>query len=124
MSDDRSGEPGQVVMADAGGETIAPPTLVNNVETMANVPGIMAHGPGWFRELGTDASPGTIICTVTGCTARHGVGEVAMGTPLREVINDIGGGARPGRRIVGAMSGVANAVVPDGLLDTPVSYEA
>src|SRR5207302_9530937 len=51
-------------------ETDAPPTLVNNAETMANVPGIMANGPSWFRELGTLDSPGTIVCTVSGHTAR------------------------------------------------------
>ncbi|HET9730660.1 MAG TPA: SLBB domain-containing protein, partial [Acidimicrobiia bacterium] len=122
VSDNTSGEPAQVVMA-AGGETIAPPTLVNNTETMANVPGILAHGPVWFREVGTDASPGSIVCTITGCTNRHGVAEVPMGTPLRDAIEMIGGGARPGRRLIGAMSGVANPVIPEALLDTPLTYE-
>ncbi len=114
----------EVVMAAPGDATPAPPTLVNNVETMANVPAIMANGPSWFREVGTDESPGTVVCTVSGCTERHGVAEVAMATPLRTVIDEVGGGARPGRRIVAAMSGVANPLVTEELLDTPVSYEA
>jgi NADH-quinone oxidoreductase subunit F len=118
------GMPADVVMADSHGETIAPPTLVNNVETMANVPGILAHGPAWFRELGTDDSPGTIVCTITGATQRHGVGEFPMGTPLRDVIDDIGGGPEPGRHLVAAISGVANPIVTADQFDTGVSYEA
>src|SRR3954454_21372016 len=121
---DREGEASGVIEAAAGGVTDAPPTLVNNVETMANVPGILAKGPAWFREVGTDESPGTIVCTVTGATRRAGVGEVPMGTPLRTVIDEIGGGARPGHRIAAAMSGVANALVPESMLDTPLTYEA
>jgi NADH-quinone oxidoreductase subunit F len=101
----------------------APPTLAENVETIANVPRIIARGSAWFRTEGTDESPGTLVCTVTGSTERHGVAEVAMGTPLREVIELIGGGARPGREIVAVLSGVANAFVPASALDTPVSYE-
>jgi NADH-quinone oxidoreductase subunit F len=113
----------QVEMAAPDDLTDAPPTLVNNVETMANVPGILAQGAEWFRSVGTDESPGTIVCTVTGQTARHGFAEVAMGTPLRDVIDTVGGGAIPGRRLVAAMSGVANSLVPADLFDTPVSYE-
>jgi NADH-quinone oxidoreductase subunit F len=116
-------EPAHVVMADRGDETIAPPTLVNNVETMANVPAILAEGADWFREVGTAESPGTIVCTVSGCTLRDGVGEFAMGTPLESIIDELGGGARPGHRIVGAMSGVANPLVPAESFDAPVSYE-
>src|SRR4029079_4347288 len=116
-------EPAFVVMADRSDETTAPPTLLNNVETMANVPAILAEGADWFREVGTDESPGTIVCTVSGCTRRDGVGEFAMGTPLRTVIDELGGGARPGHRIGGAMSGVANPIVLAESCDAPVSYE-
>jgi NADH:ubiquinone oxidoreductase subunit F (NADH-binding) len=123
VSEDDSGEPAQIVAAAPGDATGAPPTLVNNVETLANVPGILAHGPQWFRSVGTDESPGTVVCTVSGCTVRQGVGEVVMGTPLRLVIDELGGGARPGRRVVAAMSGVANPLVTADALDTPVSYE-
>ena len=99
------------------------PALVNNTETIANVARIIARGPTWFRNLGTEQSPGTIVCTVTGRTRRHGVGEVQMGTPLREVIEDIGGGPQPGRTIKAVLSGVANSVIPGSMLDAPVSYE-
>lgn len=99
------------------------PALVNNTETLANVPRIIARGPAWFRTVGTEESPGTIVCTVTGYTRRHGVGEVRMGTPLREVIDEIGGGPLEGRRIKAVMSGVATGIIPASQLDAPVSYE-
>jgi NADH:ubiquinone oxidoreductase subunit F (NADH-binding) len=63
------------------------------------------------------------VCTVTGRTRRHGVGEVRMGTPLGEVIEAVGGGVQPGRQVKAVLSGVANGVIPGSLLDTPVSYE-
>src|SRR6185295_18224055 len=62
------------------------PALVNNVETMANIPRIVARGPQWFRTVGTKRAPGTLVCTVTGSTRVQGVGEVRIGSPLREVI--------------------------------------
>ncbi|MEO7443493.1 MAG: NADH-ubiquinone oxidoreductase-F iron-sulfur binding region domain-containing protein, partial [Acidimicrobiales bacterium] len=99
------------------------PALVNNTETIANVSRIIARGPSWFRTVGTEQSPGTIVCTITGYTREHGVGEVQMGTPLRDVIEAVGGGARPGRTITAVMSGVANALIPASQLDAPVSYE-
>ena len=118
-----SGLSAHVDMAGPGGDQVAPPTLVDNVETLANVPRIVARGADWFRTEGTEKSPGTIVCTVTGSTRRHSVGEVQMGTPLREVIETIGGGARPGRRIKAVLPGVATGLVPEALLDTPVTYE-
>ena len=99
------------------------PALVNNTETLANVARIIARGATWFRSLGTTESPGTMVCTVTGYTQKHGVGEVQMGTPLGEVIEEIGGGPRPGRTIKAVLSGVANSVILGSMLDTPVSYE-
>jgi NADH:ubiquinone oxidoreductase subunit F (NADH-binding) len=99
------------------------PALVNNTESLANVPRIIARGPAWFRTVGTEQSPGTMVCTVTGRTRRHGVGEVLMGTPLGEVIDAIGGGVAPGRTVKAVLSGVANGIIPGTLLDTPVSYE-
>jgi NADH-quinone oxidoreductase subunit F len=97
--------------------------LVNNTETLANVPRIVARGPAWFRTMGTEESPGTIVCTVTGRTRRHGVGEVPMGTPLRQVIESVGGGPRRGRQIKAVISGVASGVILGSQLDAPVSYE-
>ncbi len=111
-----------VLLAGPGG-TDEPPALVDNVETLANVPGILAEGADWYRTLGTAQSPGTLLCTITGRTRRHGVGEVPMGTPLGEIIELVGGGARPGRTIVAAISGVANPVLPASRFDTPATYE-
>jgi NADH:ubiquinone oxidoreductase subunit F (NADH-binding) len=111
-------------MAGPGSDTGAPPTLVDNVETLANVPRIVSRGADWFRTEGTEQSPGTIVCTVIGSTKRAGVGEVLMGTPLREVIDLVGGGPRKGHRIKAVLPGVSSGVVPERLLDTPVSYEA
>jgi NADH-quinone oxidoreductase subunit F len=105
-------------------ESVAPPTLASNVETFANVPGIVADGADWFRSVGTSDSPGTIVCTVSGRTRRAGVAEMAMGTPIAEVVETIGGGAADGRHLLGLMSGVANSLVPAELFPTPASYEA
>ena len=118
-----SGMAAPIEMAGEGGDSVAPPTLANNIETLANVPRIIARGADWFRTEGTEESPGTVVCTVTGSTRRHGVGEVQLGTTLREVIEEIGGGPRDGRRIKAVLPGVAQGFIPESLLDTPVSYE-
>jgi NADH-quinone oxidoreductase subunit F len=99
------------------------PTLVNNVETLANVPHILARGSEWFRSMGTADSPGTIVATVVGDVIAPDVGEVELGTPLRAVIDAVGSGVSPGRRIKAVLSGVANPVVTAAQLDVPVSYE-
>jgi NADH-quinone oxidoreductase subunit F len=117
-----SGQSSHVEMAGDDGQD-APPALVDNVETLANVPGIIARGGSWFRTEGTDQSPGTIVCTVTGSVQRAGVAEFMMGTPLREVIETIGGGPLPERSIVAVLPGVSNALIPADQLDAPVSYE-
>jgi NADH-quinone oxidoreductase subunit F len=119
-----SGLAAHVEMAGPNDETVAPPALVDNVETMANVARIIARGAPWFRTEGTEQSPGTIVCTITGATQREGVGEVIMGTTLREAILAIGGGPRPGHEIKAVLPGVSNAVIPASLLDTPLSYES
>ena len=80
-------------------------------------------GPDWFRSVGTEESPGTVVCTVSGSTARAGVGEIPMGTPLRDAIASIGGGVPGGRRIAAVLMGVANAALGGDRLDTPMSYE-
>ena len=98
------------------------PTLVNNVETLAHVPGILTNGAAWFREHGTAESPGTIVCTFVGDVARAAVGEVAMGTTLREAMEEIANGPLGGS-FKAAFSGVANPVVTADLLDTPLAYE-
>jgi NADH:ubiquinone oxidoreductase subunit F (NADH-binding) len=98
------------------------PTLVNNVETLANVPHILVNGADWFRSMGTNESAGNLVCTVVGDVRRPSVGEVPFGTSLRQVIEDVGGGPT-GAGAKAVFSGVANAVVTAGQLDTPVSYE-
>lgn len=107
----------------AGPDHVAPPTLASNVETFANVPGVLASGADWFRSVGTDQSPGTIVCTVSGDTRHAGVAEVAMGTTLRDLIDTVGGGVGPGREVAAVMSGVANPLIPGDRLDTPLTYE-
>ncbi len=99
------------------------PTLVNNVETLSNIPHILARGATWFRSMGTPASPGTIVTTVIGDVIAPDVGEVEMGTPLRAVIEAVGSGLVSGRTVKAVFSGVANAVVMAANLDVPVSYE-
>lgn len=99
------------------------PTLVNNVETLANVPHILVHGADWFRSMGTEDSPGTIVATVVGDVVAPDVGEVELGTSLRDVIDAVGSGPMPGRSVKAVFSGVANPVVTAENLDIPVSHE-
>jgi NADH-quinone oxidoreductase subunit F len=118
-----------VVMATPDGDNVVPPVLVDNVETMANVPAIIAFGAAEFRAFGTDESPGTIVCTVTGAVRRATVVEVPMGTTLRTVL-EVAGGMREDETTGAARSlrcvlmGVSNAVLGPEDLDTPLSYEA
>jgi NADH-quinone oxidoreductase subunit F len=113
-----------VELAAPDGEATGAPALVDNVETMANVPGIIANGADWFRSVGTDQSPGTIVCTVSGRTRRAGVAEFELGTPLREVIETVGGGVARGRSIKAVMVGVSTGLLTAHALDTPLTYEA
>jgi NADH-quinone oxidoreductase subunit F len=107
---------------DAGGEA-ANPTVVNNVETVATVPHILAKGAEWYRTLGTCDSPGTTVFTVVGDVIRPGYAELELGTSLGEVIQRVGGGVRPGRTIKAVFSGVANGVITAADLDVPATYE-
>lgn len=109
-------------MASIGGST-EPPALVDNVETLSNVPLIVTNGSEWFRRLGTEKSPGTIVVTVSGDTNRAGVGEVPMGTTLRDAIDLIGWGVRNGREVGLVLGGTANAMLTAEALDTPLTYE-
>jgi NADH:ubiquinone oxidoreductase subunit F (NADH-binding) len=107
--------------APAGRRPDANPTLVNNVETLSNVPHILARGPDWFRSHGTPASPGTLVCTVVGDVVAPDVGEVELGTPLGDVIDAVGSGVGAGRSVKAVLPGVAAPVVTD--VSIPVSYE-
>lgn len=106
-----------------GGRHESNPTVVNNVETLSNVPHILARGADWFRQRGTRDSPGTLVSTVVGDVVAPGVGEVELGTPLRDVIETIGGGLLPERSVKAVFSGVANPVVTADHVDVPVTYE-
>jgi NADH:ubiquinone oxidoreductase subunit F (NADH-binding) len=119
-----SGLSADVDLATSAPDNVVPPVLVNNVETLANVPNIVAKGASWFRELGTQASPGTIVCTVTGEVQVAGVVEVPMGTTVRDLIDGAGGGHREGREITGVLMGVSSAFLPADELDVPITYEA
>ena len=121
--DSGSGLSAHVQMAAADNTSGAPPVLVNNVETMANIPAIIARGSTWFRSVGTADSPGTMVCTVTGAVATPGVGEIAMGTSLRDIITRVGGGVVEGRSIKLILIGVSNAVITPDQLDVGVAYE-
>lgn len=99
------------------------PTLVSNVETLATASQILARGPEWHRSMGTDRSPGFLVATVIGDVLRPGVGEVELGTPLREVIERVGGGVAEGRSVKAVLSGVSNPVLTADQLDVPCSYE-
>jgi NADH:ubiquinone oxidoreductase subunit F (NADH-binding) len=100
------------------------PTLVNNAETLSNVPHILARGADWFRSMGTPQSPGTIVCTMVGDVVAPDVGELEMGTRLGDAIDAVGSGLAAGRRMKGAFSGVANPVLTAEHLDVGLSYEA
>lgn len=100
------------------------PTLVNNVETLSTVPIVMRRSGQWYRELGTSESPGTILCTVSGDTVRHGVDEFELGTPVAEIIDTVGGGVAGGRDATLVLSGVSNPALDGARLSTPASYEA
>ena len=101
------------------------PTVINNVETLANVPAIVGRGADRFRSLGTDESPGTKVFSLAGRGRYAGLIEVPMGTPLRDVVETIGGGARTGRAVLAVQTGGLSAgIVTADALDTPLTYEA
>ena len=100
------------------------PTNINNVETLANIPYIVANGPENFTKYGTKKSPGTKVFALTGKINNGGLVEIPMGTPLREIIYDIGGGIIGGRELKGIqMGGPSGGCIPASLVDTPVDYE-
>lgn len=100
------------------------PTIINNVETLANVPMIFQRGADWFSSIGTDKSKGTKVFAVTGKVANSGLVEIPMGTPLREIVFGISGGVFGGKKLIAVQTGgPSGGVIPEKYLDTPVSYE-
>jgi NADH-quinone oxidoreductase subunit F len=101
------------------------PTLINNVETLALVPWILRHGAEAFAALGTKTSKGTKVFALAGKVQRGGLIEVPMGTTIREIVADIGGGTLPGRKFKAVqIGGPSGGCVPARLADTPVDYES
>ncbi len=103
------------------------PTVVNNVETLTNLPPIVARGPEWYRSIGTKDSPGTKVFSLSGHVARPGNYELPLGTPFRTLIYEHGGGIPGGRKIKAILPAGASApmlAATDAVLDTPMDYES
>ncbi len=100
------------------------PTVINNVETLANIPVILLKGGDWFAKIGTATSKGTKVFALTGKVQNSGLIEVPMGTTLREIIFNIGGGIRNGHTFKAAQTGgPSGGVIPPQFLDLPIDYE-
>ncbi|HUX36411.1 MAG TPA: NADH-quinone oxidoreductase subunit NuoF [Rectinemataceae bacterium] len=101
------------------------PTVINNVETFANVPMVILKGGRWFASIGTEKSTGTKVFALTGKINNSGLVEVPMGTTLREIIFDIGGGIRGGKKFKGVQTGgPSGGIITENDLDAPISYES
>ena len=101
------------------------PTVINNVETLANIPVIINKGADWFNKIGTATTKGTKVFALTGKVNNSGLIEVPMGTTLREIIFDIGGGIRGGHQFKAAQTGgPSGGIIPPQFLDTPIDYES
>ncbi len=100
------------------------PTVLNNVETYANIPQIILKGADWFKSIGTEKSPGTKVFALGGKITNTGLVEVPMGTTLREVVEDIGGGVPGGHTFKAAQTGgPSGGCIPASLIDTPIDYD-
>ena len=103
----------------------AKPTVLNNVETFANVPGIINKGAAWYRSIGTEKSPGTKTFALTGNVVNTGLVEVPMGTTLREVIFDIGGGIPNGKKFKAVqIGGPSGGCLTEEHLDMPMDFDS
>ena len=100
------------------------PTLLNNVETFANIPTIIRKGPEWYASLGTPKSTGTKVFCLTGKVANTVLVEVPLGTPLRTIVEEIGGGVPGGTIKAVQTGGPSGGCIPADLLDTPVDYDS
>ena len=101
------------------------PTNVNNVETLANIPVILTRGPKWFSSIGTEKSKGTKVFALAGKINNVGLIEVPMGTTLREIIYDIGGGVKNGKKFKAVQTGgPSGGCLTEKHLDTPIDYDS
>ena len=100
------------------------PTVLNNVETYANIPRIIMNGPQWFAAMGTEKSKGTKVFALGGKINHTGLVEVPMGTTLREIVEEIGGGIPNGKKFKAAQTGgPSGGCIPAHLIDTPIDYD-
>jgi NADH:ubiquinone oxidoreductase subunit F (NADH-binding)/(2Fe-2S) ferredoxin len=103
----------------------ARPTVINNVETLANIPVITAKGGAWLARIGTEKSKGTKVFALTGKIKNSGLVEVPMGTTLREIIFEIGGGIKDKKKFKGVQTGgPSGGILTEKALDTPIDYES
>jgi NADH-quinone oxidoreductase subunit F len=103
----------------------AKPTVINNVETLANVPPIVMNGADWYHQYGTEKSPGTKIFSLSGRVNKPGNYELPLGTPIRYLIEVCGGGIIDGKAVKGILpAGASSAIIGPDKLDTPMDYEA
>ncbi|MGM9657807.1 MAG: NADH-quinone oxidoreductase subunit NuoF [Eubacteriales bacterium] len=101
------------------------PTILNNVETYANVCQIILKGADWFKSIGTEKSKGTKVFALGGKITHTGLVEIPMGTPLRTIIEEIGGGIPNGKKFKAAQTGgPSGGCIPASLIDTPVDYDS
>ena len=101
------------------------PTVLNNVETYANVPMIIKNGANWYSRIGTPQSPGTKAFALTGNVKNTGLIEVPMGTTLREIIYDIGGGLKSGAAFKGVqIGGPSGGCLVEDQLDAPLDFDS
>ena len=101
------------------------PTNINNAKSWASVPHILANGAEWYAGWGTEKSKGTTVFSLNGAITHAGLVEVEMGTPLRHIIDVIGGGVRGGKRVKAAQpGGPSGGCIPERLLDLPADYES
>ena len=99
------------------------PTVINNVETFANVAQILERGADWFKSIGTEDSPGTKVFSLVGKVANSGLVEVPMGTTIREIVFDIGGGIQGGKKAKAVQTGgPSGGCIPERLFDTKVDF--
>ena len=100
------------------------PTIINNVETLANIAQIILKGPEWFASMGTETSKGTKVFALGGKITNTGLVEIPMGTTLREVVEEIGGGVPNGKKFKAAQTGgPSGGCIPASLIDTPIDYD-
>jgi len=101
------------------------PTVINNVETWANIPAIMSHGPEWYAAIGTENSKGTKVFSLVGAVNNTGLVEVPMGTTLKQMVFDLGGGIRNGGEFKAVQTGgPSGGCIPKQFLDLPVDYDS